>query len=174
MAATLVDLDTLMAAIALCRTATQTQTSDEAVGQEHKPAGKGKHASSAGCDGDDATDRASSDEEWVEADPTAALSDRDRRREVQLLEDIKHSVEKLPRQVVALKKRQQSNDKSASSMKDKESEKVVLSGMFPPTGCKHEAKLFYGNQFGHGVKCADCNIKVFRQKNSDISIKVPR
>jgi len=171
MAATVVDLDSLMAAIALCRTATQT-TEEEDSRPEGKPsARKGKHASSTGCDNDD--DGASSEEDWVEADAKAAPHQH--RRELQLLEDIKLSVQKLTLDVKALKKeRQRSHNTSASSVKDKELEKDILSGMFPTTSCGHSTKIFYGNEFGHGLKCADCSIKVFRHKNGDMSTKVPK
>ena len=101
---TTINLEVLLQAIALCRTA--TQTSDEAAAGDRKPAEKGKRISSAGCAGnDDDGASASSDEEWVEAaDPSDARSDSPRHREMQLLEGIKRSVQQLERQVAAMKK----------------------------------------------------------------------
>jgi hypothetical protein len=170
---TTINLEVLLQAIELCRTA--TETSDEAAAGDRKPAEKGKRVSSAGCAGDDADGASSSDEEWVEAaDPIEARSDCNRHREMQLLEGIKRSVQQLERQVAAMKKRQESNDTSASSIKDRESEKAVLSGMFPTSDCRHEGKVWYGNGAGHGLRCAVCNFKVFRKNNGDILMKLPK
>ena len=169
-AGTTVNLDVLLQAIALCHTATQTSHEDR------KPSEKGKRGSSAGCAGnDDDGASASSDEEWVEAaDPIEARSDSPRHREMQLLEGIKRSVQQLERQVAAMKKRQESNDTTSSSIKDRESEKAELSGMFPTTDCRREGKVWYGNQCGHGLRCAVCNFKVFRKSNGDILLKLPK
>lgn len=170
----MVDLETLMAAIALCRVA--TRTSDEAAGQERKPSEKGRQTSNTVGDSDDAYEPSSSDEEWVvETDLAGARSHGNRLREKELLEGIKRSVEQLARQVAAMKRKQESSNSSGSSAsKDQESEKVVLSGMFPHTKCRHESKIWYGNQYGHGLKCAACNVKVFRRTNGDTNIKVPK
>jgi hypothetical protein len=163
---TLMDLETRVAALALCHTA--TRTSNEAAGQEEKDTEKGKHASSAGCVGDDATGAPSSDEKYVEADPTTFFH--------RLRDGIKRSDLQLEPQTAATKKRQESNDASASNIKDMESEKAVLSSMFPTTACQHESKVWYGpygNGSGHGLRCVACEIRVFRQTSGSISIKVP-
>ena len=131
---TLMDLETRVAALALCHTA--TRTSNEAAGQEEKDTEKGKHASSAGCVGDNATGAPSSDEKYVEADPTTFFH--------RLRDGIKRSDLQLEPQTAATKKRQESNDASASNITDNDSEKAVLSGVFPMTACRHDSKARYG------------------------------
>jgi hypothetical protein len=162
-----VDTEALFRAIEeLCRVATQTAGEDsasQAAGDESEKdilSGKHDHA-------------ASSDEEWIEA-ADARPASPSRRREVQLLEEIKTSVKNLSLQVTALKKeRRQSTNTSPRKIRD--TERAILLGMFPTnTECQHRTKLNYGNGEGHGLKCPDCKVRVFRcNKNDEIKITVP-
>ena len=171
----MVDIQALLRAIELCRTATQTageESASQTAGDESEKdilSGK-RDARHPALDCDDA---ASSDEDWIEADARPASPSR-RSREVQLLEEIKTSVKNLSLQVTALKKeRRQSTNTSPNKIRD--TERAILLSMFPTsTECQHRTKLNYGNGQGHGLKCPDCNVKVFRcNKNDEISIKVP-
>ena len=160
MSRTMVDIQALLRAIELCHTATQTAGEES---ESEKDILSGKH-----------DDAASSDEEWIEAADTRPASPSRRSREVQLLEEIKTSVKNLSLQVTALKKeRRQSTNTSPNKIRD--TERAILMSMFPTsTACQHRTKLNYGNGQGHGLKCPDCNVKVFRcNKNDEISIKVP-
>lgn len=172
-----VDLQTLFQAIELCRAATRTAGEDTATRtakESEKDVLSGLRTTThTGSDSDGAV--SSEEEDWVEADPRPASPGK-RSRELQLLQEIKNSVKNLTAQVKALKQeRRRSNDASTGSVKDSDTEKAILSSMFPHTDCKHHTKIFYGNGSGHGLKCPQCNIKVFRHnKNDNISIKVPR
>ena len=156
----MVDIQALLRAIELCHTATQTAGEES---ESEKDILSGKH-----------DDAASSDEEWIEAADTRPASPSRRSREVQLLEEIKTSVKNLSLQVTALKKeRRQSTNTSPNKIRD--TERAILLSMFPTsTECQHRTKLNYGNGQGHGLKCCDCKVKVFRcNKNDEIKITVP-
>ena len=180
-APTSIDLDALKRGLELCRAATRT------AGDQWATAGEESEKDIPSGKSDDA-EGASSDEEWTlpitdktvpdkprKTDTTdRSLSPSKRSQELRILADIKQLVENLGQQVMALKKEtQRSNDARASSSKDNELEKALLSSMFPTTECKHDKKIWYGNGSGHGLKCAQCGIKVFHHRKGDMSIKVP-
>ena len=173
MAATLIDLDALLAAVGACQVAARPIASDKGdiiKRQAGKPSSRQEES-----------DQEDSHEDWVEA-VSGSKDSGDKKSDSRLsdivqdteqrLQDIKQTLQKLAEQVSELQQAQKANE---------DIQKQALIKMMPAMpSCPDHSIISYGNQFGHGVKCTLCQTNVFRRSRAidgsvnDVTIQLQR